>query len=158
MTGELLFDHTENRLDPFTDIPDLRESFPYILITGARRREFFHSEQRQVRSLRRLRPYPQAELHLDQARQHGIQTGDRIRISSPRGSIRMKALVTENIRPGTVSIEHGWWFPEKTGKNDNFGLFDSNANLLTDNGPPYDPAFGTYQLRGLLCRVEKENP
>jgi hypothetical protein len=29
----------------------------------------------------------------------------------------------------------------------------SNANLLTDNQPPYDPAMGTYQLRALLCRV-----
>jgi hypothetical protein len=29
------------------------------------------------------------------------------------------------------------------------------VNLLTDNAPPYDPAMGTYQLRGLLCKVEK---
>lgn len=134
--------------------PDLAQLFPYILITGARRREFFHSEQRQIKSLRRLHPDPQAELHPDQARQHGIETGDWIRISSPRGNIRMKALVTENICPGVVSIEHGWWFPEKKGPE--FGIWESNANLLTNNGPPYDPAFGTYQLRGLLCRVEKE--
>ena len=134
--------------------PDLAESFPYILITGARRREFFHSEQRQVRSLRKLRPHPQAELHPEQARQHGIASGDWIRISSPRGSVRMKALVTENIRSGVVSIEHGWWFPEQKGPD--FGLWEANANLLTNNGPPYDPAFGTYQLRGLLCRIEKE--
>jgi anaerobic selenocysteine-containing dehydrogenase len=134
--------------------PDLAQRFPYILITGARRREFFHSEQRQIKSLRRLRPHPQAELHPEQADQHGIETGDWIRISSLRGSIRMKALVTENIRPGVVSIEHGWWFPEQDGPD--FGIWESNANLLTDSGPPYDPAFGTYQLRGLLCRVEKE--
>ncbi|MCI5146777.1 MAG: molybdopterin oxidoreductase, partial [Candidatus Electrothrix sp. AR3] len=133
---------------------DLSDSFPYILITGARQREFFHSEQRQVQSLRRLRPDPQAELHPDQAQQHGIASGDWIRISSPRGSIRMKALVTENIRSGVVSIEHGWWFPEK--KEPDLGIWESNANLLTNNGPPYDPAFGTYQLRGLLCKVEKE--
>lgn len=134
--------------------PDLAQSFPCILITGARRREFFHSEQRQIKSLRKLRPHPQAELHPEQARQHGIATGDCIRISSPRGSIRMKALVTENIRPGVVSIEHGWWFPEQEGPD--FGIWESNANLLTNSGPPYDPAFGTYQLRGLLCRVDKE--
>ncbi len=133
---------------------DLAQRFPYILITGARRREFFHSEQRQVKSLRKLRPHPQAELHPEQARQHGIATGDWIRISSPRGSIRMQALVTENIRPGVVSIEHGWWFPEQEGPD--FGIWESNANLLTASGPPYDPAFGTYQLRGLLCRVDKE--
>jgi anaerobic selenocysteine-containing dehydrogenase len=135
--------------------PDLAESFPYVLITGARRRGFFHSEQRQITSLRKLQPDPQAELHPDQARRHGIQPGDWIRISSPRGSIRMKAVVTENICPGVVSIEHGWWFPEKQGPD--FGIWESNANLLTNSGPPYDPAFGTYQLRGLLCRVDKED-
>jgi hypothetical protein len=27
--------------------------------------------------------------------------------------------------------------------------------VLTDNQPPYDPAMGTYQLRGLLCRIER---
>ncbi len=32
-------------------------------------------------------------------------------------------------------------------------MWTSNANLLTDNQPPYDPAMGTYQLRALLCRV-----
>ncbi|MCI5164589.1 MAG: molybdopterin oxidoreductase [Candidatus Electrothrix sp. GM3_4] len=134
--------------------PDLLASFPYILITGARRREFFHSEQRQVASLRRLRPEPQAELHPDQAREHDIQSGDWILVRSPRGSIRMKALVTDKIRSGTVSVDHGWWFPEKEGPA--FGFLEANANVLTNNGPPYDPAFGTYQLRGLLCTIQKE--
>ncbi|MCI5157658.1 MAG: hypothetical protein D3906_04320, partial [Candidatus Electrothrix sp. AUS1_2] len=58
------------------------------------------------------------------------------------------------IRPGTVSIDHGWWFPEKA--EPDLGFLEANANVLTSNGPPYDPAFGTYQLRGLLCTVEKE--
>lgn len=134
--------------------PDLAKTYPYILTTGARRREFFHSEQRQVKSLRKLRPHPQAEIHPDQAQPHGIQTGDWIRISSPRGEIRMKAIVTENIRSGVVNIEHGWWFPEQN--EPEFGIWESNANLLTDNSPPYDPAFGTYQLRGLLCALAKD--
>ncbi len=136
--------------------PELAERYPYILTTGSRRREFFHSEQRQVASLRRLRPYPQAEIHPDQASEHGIKSGDWIKISSARGSIRMKALVSENIRSGVVNVEHGWWFPEKSEKAQ-FNFLESNANQLTNNGPPYDPAFGTYQLRGLLCTIEKEH-
>ncbi len=34
-----------------------------------------------------------------------------------------------------------------------YGVWKSNANLLTSNEPPYDPAMGTYQLRALLCRI-----
>ena len=34
----------------------------------------------------------------------------------------------------------------------------ANANVLTSNAPPYDPAMGTYQLRALLCRIEPTTP
>lgn len=133
--------------------PDIAEEYPYVLTTGNRRAEFFHSEQRQVESLRRRRPDPIAEIHPHTAKNHDIFNGDWIVVASPRGSISMKASVTERIKEGVVSIDHGWWFPEK-GAFD-FGVFESNANVLTSDAPPYDPAFGTYQLRGLLCRIEK---
>jgi anaerobic selenocysteine-containing dehydrogenase len=133
--------------------PELAQKFPYILTTGSRRREFFHSEHRQIESLRKRRPHPIAEIHPDTATRHGIAAGDWIYVSSPRGRIRMKAEVTEDIRKGVVNIDHGWWFPEKEGPD--FGVWESNANLLTSNAPPYDPAFGSYQLRGLLCSIEK---
>lgn len=133
--------------------PELAQKFPYILTTGSRRREFFHSEHRQIESLRRRRPHPIAEIHPVTAKPHGIAAGDWIYVSSPRGRIRMKAEVTEDIRKGVVNVDHGWWFPEKEGPD--FGVWESNANLLTSNAPPYDPAFGSYQLRGLLCNIEK---
>ena len=55
-----------------------------------------------------------------------------------------------------IHCEHGWWFPERDGPD--YGIWESNANLLTDNRGPFDPQMGTYQLRGLLCRVEKLTP
>jgi len=133
--------------------PELAQKFPYILTTGSRRREFFHSEHRQIESLRRRRPHPIAEINPDTAEPHGIAAGDWIYVSSPRGRIRMRAEVTEDIRKGIVNVDHGWWFPEREGPD--FGVWESNANLLTSNAPPYDPAFGSYQLRGLLCSIEK---
>jgi len=74
-------------------------------------------------------------------------------VTSPRGRIKMNAVVTEDIQKNVVNIDHGWWFPEMEGPE--CGVWISNANLLTSNAPPYDPAFGSYQLRGLLCNVEK---
>ena len=66
----------------------------------------------------------------------------------------MQALVTEDIRRDVINVDHGWWFPEQEGPD--HGVWESNANLLTSSEPPYDPAFGTYQLRGLLCNLRKE--
>lgn len=134
--------------------PELAKEFPYILTTGSRRLEFFHSEHRQIKSLRSRRPDPEVEIHPDTAMKHDIKHGDWVTISSLRGSIRMKASVTEDIHPNVINVEHGWWFPEKPGPD--YGFLESNANVLTNNAPPYDPAFGAYQLRGLLCRIEPE--
>lgn len=134
-------------------LPDVAKEFSYVLTTGSRRLEFFHSEHRQIESLRKRRPDPTAEIHPETAASHGIVNGDWIHVSSPRGRIRMRAVVTEDIRKGVVNVDHGWWFPEREGPD--FGVWESNANILTSNAPPYDPAFGTYQLRGLLCTIEK---
>jgi len=133
--------------------PDMIREFPYVLTTGGRRVEFFHSEHRQVRSLRKRRPDPTVEIHPITADRHGITNGDWVLVSSPRGKINMKAVLTEDIRREVINVDHGWWFPEMNGPD--FGVWESNANLLTSNAPPYDPAFGSYQLRGLLCKIEK---
>ena len=133
--------------------PELARDFPYVLTTGARIPVFYHSEYRQLPRLRRGGKEPQVEMHPDTARKHGIARGDWVTISSPRGSIRQRAAISEDIDPRVVHCEHGWWFPER--EDPEHGAFESNANVLTNQGPPYDPAMGTYQLRGLLCRIER---
>jgi thiosulfate reductase/polysulfide reductase chain A len=152
LTFPLLPTYVEPPESPIS-MPKLAEEYPYVLTMGSKRREFFHSEHRQIQSLRKQRPHPQVELHPQTAEKHGINQGDDVTITSPRGSITMKALVTEDITPGVINVEHGWWFPEQRGPE--HGIWQSNANVLTNNAPPYDPAFGSYQLRGLLCRIEK---
>ncbi|RJP30973.1 MAG: molybdopterin oxidoreductase [Actinobacteria bacterium] len=131
--------------------PELHEEYPLILITGARIAHFFHSEHRQIPFLRRKHPEPLVEIHPEMAEHLGIVEGDWVYIETRRGKITQRARLTDTIDPRVVSVEHGWWFPEEKGPE--HGVWKSNANLLTDNGPPYDPAMGTYQLRALLCRV-----
>lgn len=133
--------------------PDLAARFPLVLTTGARRSEYFHSEGRQIAALRSRRPRPLAELHPDTAGPRGIAEGDRVAVSSPRGVVTAWARVTPDIRPGVVGLDHGWWFPERGPDGD---AMASNANVLTEDGPPYDPAMGSYQLRGLLCEIRPE--
>jgi len=72
-------------------------------------------------------------------------------IESPRGRIRQRAKLTEGIDPRVVAAQHGWWFPEDPSPE--HGVWKANANVLTNNTPPYDPIMGTYQLRALLCKV-----
>ncbi len=139
---------------PFS-APDVAARFPLVLTSRGRVAEYFNSEFRQLPSLRRRHPHPLVELHPETAGRHGIQDGQWIWIESPRGRIKQKARLTSGIDPRVVAVEHGWWFPELPGPE--HGVFESNANLLTNDGPPYDPAMGTYQLRALLCRVRPCN-
>jgi thiosulfate reductase / polysulfide reductase chain A len=131
--------------------PDVAKDFPLVLTSGARIPFFFNSEHRQIRALRRAYPNPIMEVHPDTAASLGIKHGEWVWIETLRGRIQQKARVTAGIDPRVVHVEHGWWFPEDPGPE--HGVWRSNANVLTRNGPPYDPAMGTYHLRGLLCRV-----
>jgi thiosulfate reductase / polysulfide reductase chain A len=131
--------------------PEVAKDFPLVLTTGARIPYFFNSEHRQLRRLRKAHPDPLVEIHPETAAPLGIRNGDWVWIETLRGKIQQRAKVTTDVDPKVVHVEHGWWFPEEEGPE--HGVWKSNANLLTRNGPPYDPAMGTYHLRGLLCRI-----
>jgi len=131
--------HREPTESPIST-PELAVKFPLILTTGARVVEYTHSQLRNIPRLRRLRPEPEAELHPDTASKYGISDKDRMVVESPRGSIELKAKVTEDIIPGIVSIAHGW--------------HEANANILTDETPS-DPVGGNPSLKALLCRIKK---
>jgi thiosulfate reductase/polysulfide reductase chain A len=129
----------------------LAEQYPYILITGGRIYEFFHSEHRNIPSLRNRHPNPIVQIHPTTARKVGVSEGQWIFIETPRGRIKQMVSVTPWINPRVVHVEHGWWFPER--KEPGFGWFESNANVLTNDGPPLDPRSGATNLRGLLCNI-----
>jgi anaerobic selenocysteine-containing dehydrogenase len=131
--------------------PDVAADFPLVLTTGARISYFFNSEHRQVEKLRKAHRDPIAEIHPDTAKRYGIKNREWMWIETRRGRIKQRARVTIGIDPRVIAAQHGWWFPEEPAPD--HGVWRANANMLTDNQPPYDPAMGTYQLRALLCRV-----
>ncbi len=131
--------------------PKIAAHYPLVLTTGGRISFFFNSEHRQLDKLRKAQRDPVAEIHPETAARFGIVKGAWMWIETPRGKIRQKVKITDGIDPRVIHVQHGWWFPEQPGPE--YGVWTSNANLLTSNQPPYDLAMGTYQLRALLCRV-----
>jgi iron-only hydrogenase group A len=133
--------------------PDLAKQYPLVLTTGGRRHQYFISNNRQIKSLRKQAPFPQASMHPDTAARHGIEDGDWVFIETPRGKITQKAKLVQEMDARVINCEMGWWYPE-AGAPD-YGWKESNANILTIGEGPYDPCFGSYQLRALLCRISK---
>ena len=131
--------------------PSLSAQYPLILTTGGRQQPYFVSNNRQIRSLRKLEPFPIVTMHPDTAAQYGITEGDWVWIENQRGRITQKAHLDNGMARNVINAQFGWWYPE-AGAPD-YGWRESNANILTSAAPPYDHYLGSYQLRGLLCRV-----
>jgi anaerobic selenocysteine-containing dehydrogenase len=138
--------------------PDVAREYPLILNTGGRFMPMFHSEHRQFGiGTRERHPDPLVTIHPETAGKLGIKDGDWVYIETRRGRIRQKASLDPGILPDVVNCEASWWFPEQPGEDPClFGVFQSNANVLTPDGEEFcDPLTGGWASRALLCRVYK---
>jgi len=132
--------------------PQLAEEFPLILISGSKIRNFFHSEFRQIDSLRHGNPDPLVEIHPDTASSLGICDGDWVWVESPVARVKMRAKLFEGVMPDVVNAQHAWWFPEEPPPD--YGWKRSNVNLLYGD-THFDPENGSEPLKSYLCRVSK---
>lgn len=137
--------------------PELLKEYPLMAITGVRVLPYYHSEHRQIQSLRKRRPWPQMEINPETAAQLGIKDGDWVWIESQRGRIRQKAELFAGMDPGVVSVQHGWWYPEMPGEEPWLhGVWESNANVLTSGDPDQCCRInGAWPSRALLVKVYK---
>ncbi|MBI4330970.1 MAG: molybdopterin-dependent oxidoreductase [Chloroflexi bacterium] len=137
--------------------PDLAKEYPLMLITGGRFQPAFHSEHRNIDSVRRRHPNPLLQIHPDKAKELGVEEGAWVWVETPRGKTKMKATCFDGIDPRVVHAEHGWWFPELPGEEPWLhGVWESNINVLTDDAPENcDPLSGGWPLKTALCKVYK---
>lgn len=133
--------------------PGLAKEYPLVLTSG-KEAAFCHSAHRNVAHLRRLSPEPVAELHPDTAARFGVGEGEWIYIETRRGRIRQRLRLNADLDPRVVVAAYGWWFPER-GASELYGWRESNINVLAESAPPHDPAVGSVDLRGIICRVSK---
>lgn len=137
--------------------PDLAKEYPLMLLTGGRIEPYYHSEHRQIDSVRRRRPDPVVQINPRTAKELGVDNGDWVWIETIRGRIRMKAELFEGIKPTVAHAEHGWWFPELPGEEPWLhGLWESNANVLTDDDPDVcAKPTGGWPFKTNLCKIYK---
>ncbi|MGD2123621.1 MAG: molybdopterin-dependent oxidoreductase [Gemmatimonadota bacterium] len=120
--------------------PELARSYPLVLTSGARTRNYTHSQGRQLEVLRNREPEPLLEIHPLDAADRRIKNGDPVSLSSPLGKITMRATVTDSLAPGVVSAPHGW--------------AEADVNqLIPDAG--LDPISGFPPFKSSLCQVKR---
>jgi anaerobic selenocysteine-containing dehydrogenase len=146
-------DYLEPAISPISR-PDLAAEYPLVL-TNAKFTTFVHSQQRALASLRRSSREPSADLHPETARRYGINNKQWMLVESPRGAIKVRAHVTNDIVPGVVCCQHGWWqacreldLPDYTP----YGPAGANPATLIGTESA-DPVSGSLPHRSYLCRI-----
>lgn len=142
---------------PFSPVstPELAEEYPFVLTTGARSIAMFHSEHRQMPTLREINPDPLVEICPEDATKLGIEEGNWVRLENQYGKSVHKAHIMAGIQHSVVHAQHGWWFPEQKGEAPNlFGVWKSGVNALIPNEHVSKMGFGA-NFKSLLCKLTK---
>jgi anaerobic selenocysteine-containing dehydrogenase len=132
----------EPKLSPVST-PEVAAAYPLVLGTGSRLPMFIHSRLFRVSWTRSLRRDAMVDLNPADAATYGINQGDLVELSTPRGSIQVKANVTEVAARGVAHMYHD--YPEA----------DVNSLLPGDY---LDPISGFPGFKSLLCAVKKVAP
>ena len=133
----------ENRSEPTTP------QFPLILTTG-RIRDQWHTMTKtgQVNRLSAHIDSPFCEIHPDDAGRRGIKDGDIVTVTNDRGRVRVRAVVTADIRQGVIFLPMHWG-KKLAGAN-------GRANNLTS--PRLDPVSKEPDLKFAAVQVAQFVP
>jgi assimilatory nitrate reductase catalytic subunit len=120
---------------------DVDAEYPVILTSGRVVSQYLSGTQtRRIGPLVRQYPEPLVELHPKLASKVGVRTGDRVRVTSRRGSVTLGCQVVKTIRPDTVFIPYHW-------------AEEKSANRLTIRA--LDPVAKIPEFKVCAVRVEK---
>lgn len=129
--------------------PEISEKFPLIFNSGARVTTDFRSQHHGIPGLYKERPEPTVTINSRDALDRGIVNGDLVEVSTERGCVTMRALVTDDIVQGAIDANMGGGGPIGPPS-----WQKCNINELTDL-KRYDPISGFPVYKALLCDVRK---
>ncbi|HUV55660.1 MAG TPA: formate dehydrogenase subunit alpha, partial [Dehalococcoidales bacterium] len=120
------------------EVPD--KDYPYLLTTG-RVIAQWHTGSMTRRSPALESEFPESfiEINPDDAKKLGIKDKEPVKVSSRRGEIQVKSLVTDRIKPGIVFIP--------------FHYAEAAANVLTN--PALDPIAKIPEFKVCAVKIEK---
>ena len=147
-TGKIEFVSTALKqcgIFPLPEWQDYRKTlpmaeYPFILATGTRLPQLFHSRTYRMPWLTELEKPDKVEIHPDDAAALSIAQGDIVRLSTPLGSVELWADLRVECLPGVVNVYHG------SGSKD--------INYLLDAGY-LDPVSGFPGFKSYCCKIER---
>jgi anaerobic selenocysteine-containing dehydrogenase len=141
------------------DLQRLKESMngvdlDQMLLVGRRDLKSNNSWMHNIKVLTKGSLSCTAHIHPNDAARIGAVTGTALRIASRVGEVQVPAEVTDSVRPGVVSLPHGWGHSVPGTKMSVAGeKAGVNSNILTDD-QVLDPLSGNAVLSAIPVTVE----
>lgn len=129
---------------------EIRRSGEYPLLcgTGLKLGIHTHTQFHTLPGIREIEPDRFVEIHPSQARRMGVQDGDRVRLTSPWGSIGALARLREGAAEDVVMLSYGY------GQDYAQSEWRSSNDLTAHT--PADPISGATNNRRVPCRISVE--
>jgi predicted molibdopterin-dependent oxidoreductase YjgC len=118
-------------------VDQITDEYPLLLTTG-RRLDSFNSGVQTSQYTSPLRRGESLDLSPQDARHYGVRDGERIRVSSRRGSVEVPVRLDDTVRPGLAFMTFH---------------FDVQTNMLTIEAN--DPKSGTAEFKATAVRIDK---
>jgi len=138
------------------DVP--KDKYPYWMGLGVVYEHFHTAKSNRSPTTRRLVPEMYVEMHPEDAKDLGIEDGDKVRVVTRRGSLEARAQVGTNslVKPARNNVPRGYMFgPWNLSVADSA---DPKKNKWLANGISsriWDPVSGQVDFKKLACRIEK---
>jgi len=138
------------RLERWVDAPS-----PPLVLVGRRHMRSNNSWMHNLKPLVKGPSRAQLLMHPLDAELRGVKTKTRVRVRSSAGELEADVEVTLDVRPGAVSLPHG--FGHDTGALRLAGALGPNVNALTDD-QTVEPVLGNSILSGVPVEVFSLEP
>ncbi len=132
--------------------PNLRKEYPVQLVTGRPSSVHFHQVTHWCWSLVQASGERYVQMHPKMAKSIGVDTGDTVKVETPRGSLTGPALVWDGIQENTIFIPHTFGPKQQVHADVGRGPWET-VNVLTASY--YDNLSGQQDYKCQLCRVSK---
>ncbi|MFN8022943.1 MAG: molybdopterin-dependent oxidoreductase [Acidimicrobiales bacterium] len=124
-----------------------------LVLVGRRHLRSNNSWMHNIEVLVKGAPRCTLQVHPDDAARLGLADGGRARVTSRVGALDVPVEVTDAVRPGVVSLPHGWGHDRPDSRlrvaRERAGV---NSNVLADHDA-LDPLSGTSVLNGIPVEV-----
>lgn len=117
------------------------DEYPFVLTTGSRKPQLFHSRTYRMPWLANLEKFPLVEIHPEDAAALNMADDEEVILVTPVGKMELTLKTTASTLKGTVNVYHG------AGQKD--------INLVLDD-TYLDPVSGFPGFKSYCCRLEKK--